>query len=153
MSTEININPDAIGKDRYRMPVITAQSRKNNKTYLTNIDIVAKALHRTDKELLKFFGLDLSTQTNEKQMCVNGVYSVDQLSESLTNYIRQYVLCSKCGNPETKIFISKSKKLKCGCKACGHLQCLDTSLRYEKWLFTVGCINNSSRGKSKKKRK
>lgn len=132
----INVNPDKIGKDRYRMQTVQCQSRKNNKTYLLNLDIIAKALDRTSTELLKWFGHQLNSQVNTKFVCLNGVHTEDTLQQEIYNYIKIYVLCSKCKNPETKLVYSKSKKLKKGCIACGELitfECID---KYEKWLRT-----------------
>lgn len=158
MSTtqQINVNPDKVGKDRYRMPQVQCQSRfvelyslflcltifvrKNNKTYILNLEDIAKAINRTSQELLKYFGIALNSQTNMKFVCLNGVHTDQRLQELIHNYIRKYVLCSKCQNPETKIrYSNTSKKIKIGCIACGHVNSLEPNDKFEKWIQ-----NNSS---------
>lgn len=131
----LNVNPDKLGKDRYRMPKIQCQSRKNNKTYLLNLDAIAKALDRNSEELLKYLGFALTTQCNTKQICLNGVFPAEKLQEELFSYIKKYVLCYKCKNPETKSKYSKSSKsIKIGCIACGHIHSIDPNDKFEKWL-------------------
>lgn len=136
--SKINIDPDKFGKDRYQMPSVQVRSQKNNKTYFTNLDEIAKDLDRTSEELLKFLGYHLNTQITPAQSSLNGVYSTEKIQESVYDYIRAYVLCPVCNNPETKVFQSKSKKLKIGCAACGNSQELSktSTSKFDKWMLT-----------------
>ena len=135
--SKLNINPDKFGVDRYRMPQIEVRSQKNNKTYFTNVEDVSKSLSRNSKEIVKFIGLTNGTRANVKKFCINGEYSQSQIQESVYDYIRTYVLCPVCNNPETKIFVSKSKKLKIGCQACGGTGELNNNPKFDKWLSIV----------------
>lgn len=149
----LNVNPDKIGIERYRMPSVKIQSRKNNKTYIININEIAKALDRGPEELLRFIGLTLSTQVNSGDFSVNGVYTVTKVQETVYKYISSYVLCNVCANPETQLFISKSKKLKRGCKACGASNDVLNNARFDKWLFTKYSSKPSKPSKKKKSKK
>jgi len=134
--TRLNVDPNKFGADRYQMQSVEIRSQKNNKTYFTNIEDISKDLNRTSDELLKFLGYHLNTQTNSSQSSFNGVYSTEKMQEAVYDYIRAYVLCSVCNNPETKIFLSKSKKVKIGCAACGHCQDVSNNSKFDKWLLT-----------------
>lgn len=148
--SKLNVDPDKFGADRYQMPPVEVRSQKNNKSYFTNVDDVAKDLNRTSDELIKFLGYHLNTQTNTSQQSFNGVYTTEKMQESVYDYIKQYVLCPVCNNPETKVFVSKSKKLKIGCIACGANQQISNNSKYDKWLFTKLGSSGSSKKKNKK---
>jgi translation initiation factor 5 len=135
--SKINVDPDKIGQDRYQMPPVKVRSQRNNKTYFTNMQEVATDLNRTSEELLKYLGFYLNTQTNTSQLCFNGVYSTEKMQEAVYDYILAYVLCPVCKNPETTIALSKSKKLKIKCAACGCSQEIGTSnSKFDKWLLS-----------------
>lgn len=133
--TKINVDQTKLGPDRYQMDAIECRSQKNNKTYITNLPEIATSLNRTSEELLKFIGYSLSTQTNSSQIAINGVYTKEQLQTIMYDYISKFVLCPTCRNPETAIFLSKSKKMKIGCKACGASSELSTIDKFGKWLY------------------
>ena len=138
---EVNINPDKIGKDRYRMPSLIVQNRRNNKTYIQNLDKVAQSLNRDVDALLKYIGVTLGAATTGQQKndpwCVNGVYDSVKLTAVLYDYIRMYVLCSKCTNPETNIALSltNSKKMLKSCIACGTDTALPNTTKFDNWLL------------------
>ena len=147
--SQLNVNPDKTGIDRYRMPPVQTQSRKNNKTYFTNINKVTKALDRTPEQLIRFIGLKLATRvdTTPNAMCVNGEYTTAKIQETVFQFIKQYVLCTVCKNPETMLFVSKSKKLKCGCKACGASKSIAHNSKFDKWL--LGALAELSKNQKK----
>ncbi len=141
MSSELNINPDKLGKDRYRMPSMIIQTRRNNKTYIQNLDKVAQALNRDVEQLLKYMGFALGTSTTSQNKndpwCVNGVYDATRLTAILYDYIRSYVLCMKCTNPETNIVLSvnNNKKMLKSCIACGTDAPLEISSKFDALLL------------------
>lgn len=146
--SKINVDPDKFGADRYQMPSVDIRSQKNNKTYFNNIDEIAVKLQRTSEELLKYIGYSLSTQLDLKQKAINGVYSKEKMQESIYDYIRSYVLCPTCNNPETHLGVSKSKKLKIGCIACGAKNNLSfNNAKFDKWLQTKLEVSQKSKKK------
>ena len=148
--SKLNVDPNKFGADRYQMPAVECRSQKNNKTYFTNIEDISKDLDRTPDELFKFLGYHLSTQTNTSQNSFNGVYTTEKIQESVYDYIKAYVLCPTCNNPETKLFVSKSKKLKIGCIACGANQEISSNSKFDKWMLIK--FGESLKEKKKKKR-
>uniref|UniRef100_A0A3B4XJH3 Eukaryotic translation initiation factor 5 n=1 Tax=Seriola lalandi dorsalis TaxID=1841481 RepID=A0A3B4XJH3_SERLL len=136
---------------RYKMPRLIAKVEgKGNgiKTVIVNMVDVAKALNRPPTYPTKFFGCELGAQTQfdtkNDRYIVNGSHEANKLQDMLDGFIRKFVLCTECDNPETDlvnqrfpqyltIFYSSSqhvnpKKQTIGtsCKACGNRGMLDT---------------------------
>jgi translation initiation factor 5 len=70
----------------------------------------------------------LGAQTNYDKKTgtsiVNGAHDAKKLSEVLEIFIKKYVQCYSCGNPETVIKIRK-ECIFLKCKACGHTSDVD----------------------------
>jgi translation initiation factor 5 len=53
----------------------------------------------------KYFGCELGAQTNfdvkNERYIVNGEHDANKLQEILYGFIKKYVLCPSCDNPET----------------------------------------------------
>lgn len=64
----------------------------------------------------KYFGCELGAQTQMSggRYIVNGAHEGSKLQEMLDGFIRRFVLCSECENPETDL-VGHSWN------ACGHL--------------------------------
>ncbi|KAF0270048.1 hypothetical protein FOG48_00792 [Hanseniaspora uvarum] len=133
----MSFNINRANKDpfyRYKMPAITAKTEgKGNgiKTNVTNLLDVSRAINRPNEHVLKFFGFELGAQTKldykTDKFLVNGVHDPAKLQNVLDIYIKKYVLCDSCMNPETTFqFYGKANSKKVGeimkdCKACGKL--------------------------------
>ena len=108
---------------RYKMPKLTAKvegSGNGIKTVITNMSAIAKALGRPPSYPTKYFGCELGAQitTNNDSYVVNGSHDPDKLLELLYGFIRKFVLCSKCTNPETILSVS-GQTIRQKCIACG----------------------------------
>ncbi|KAI5074045.1 hypothetical protein GOP47_0012058 [Adiantum capillus-veneris] len=130
------LNIGASNKDdafyRYKMPrLITKVEGRGNgiKTNLVNMVDVAKALARPPSYTTKFFGCELGAQSkfDEKTgtSIVNGAHDTTKLAGLLENFIKKYVQCYGCGNPETEIIITKSQLINLKCAACGFVSDVD----------------------------
>lgn len=130
------LNIGASNKDdafyRYKMPrLITKVEGRGNgiKTNLVNMVDVAKALARPPSYTTKFFGCELGAQSkfDEKTgtSIVNGAHDTAKLAGLLENFIKKYVQCYGCGNPETEIVITKSQLINLKCAACGFVSDVD----------------------------
>ena len=143
MSDSINVNPnidDAFY--RYKMPKIQCKVEgKGNgiKTVIPNIQEVARALHRRSDYLTKYFGLELGSQTivGDRDI-VNGAHDAARLQTILSAFIKKFVLCQKCDNPETDLIIEGSKKRQIimqVCVACGHKEAVDMTHRLTTYII------------------
>lgn len=112
---------------RYKMPKINAKVEgKGNgiKTVIVNMAEVAKAIGRPATYPTKYFGCELGAQTQfdykNERFIVNGSHDAVKLQDLLDGFIRKYVLCPACDNPETELLVSAKKQtISQGCRACG----------------------------------
>lgn len=126
---------------RYKMPRLQAKVEgKGNgiKTVLVNMVDVARALARPPTYVTKYFGCELGAQTqfdvkNERYI-VNGCHDAGKLQDMLDGFIKKFVLCEKCENPETVIKVKKNM-IGASCKACGHIFTMD--MRHKLTTFIV----------------
>lgn len=117
---------------RYKMPrlVTKIEGRGNGiKTNVVNMVEVAKALARPPAYTTKFFGCELGAQSKYDDKTgtsiVNGAHETAKLAGLLEIFIKKYVQCYGCGNPETTVNISKSQLITLKCAACGFVSDVD----------------------------
>lgn len=145
---------------RYKMPRILAKVEgKGNgiKTVIANMPEVSKALARPPTYPCKFFGCELGAQTqfdfkNERYI-VNGSHDPAKLQDLLDIFIRKFVLCPECDNPETHL---KVKKTAIGqhCAACGYRGMLDMRHKLTTYILKNPPETNPAKtGSSKTRRK
>ncbi|OMP04946.1 Translation initiation factor IF2/IF5 [Corchorus olitorius] len=130
----VNIDPE--NRDdafyRYKMPQMQTkiEGRGNGiKTNIVNMVDIAKALARPASYTTKHFGFELGAQSefDEKTgTCrVNGSHGTAKLAGLLDKFIKKYVLCYECRNPETKMLINKNQAIQLKCAACGSVSYVD----------------------------
>eukprot|EP01137_Pigoraptor_chileana_P011783 Opistho-2@63220 len=117
---------------RYKMPKLLAKVEgKGNgiKTVLVNMVDVAKSLQRPPTYPTKYFGCELGAQTQfddkNGRYIVNGSHEAVKLQQLLDGFIKKFVLCAQCKNPETNLRIDKHDNIWANCIACGHRGMLD----------------------------
>ena len=140
---------------RYKMPRLQAkiEGRGNGiKTNVVNMVDVAKALARPPAYTTKFFGFELGAQTTfdkeSGKAIVNGAHEVRKLTELLEIFIKKFVQCYACGNPETVMKIDKRQCILLDCKACGFRSSVD--MRHK---LTGFILKNPPEDKKDKKEK
>ncbi|KAH3853733.1 eukaryotic translation initiation factor 5-like [Dreissena polymorpha] len=130
----VNINSEVTDQFyRYKMPKLIAKVEgKGNgiKTVIVNMSDVAKALQRPPTYPTKYFGCELGAQTQfdakNDRYIVNGSHDANKLQGLLDAFIKRFVLCAECCNPETILSVSqKAQSIKARCIACGHSANLD----------------------------
>ncbi|KAL0438014.1 UNVERIFIED_CONTAM: putative eukaryotic translation initiation factor 5-2 [Sesamum latifolium] len=117
---------------RYKMPrMITKIEGRGNgiKTNVVNMVDIAKALGRPASYTTKYFGCELGAQSKFDEKTgtshVNGAHETAKLAGLLENFIKKFVQCYGCGNPETEIIITKSQMINLKCAACGFISEVD----------------------------
>ena len=98
---------------RYKMPRLVAKVEgKGNgiKTVIVNMVDVARALARPPTYVTKYFGCELGAQTQfdikAERYIVNGCHDGAKLQDMLDGFIKRFVLCEQCDNPETVLKVS-----------------------------------------------
>jgi len=161
MSLNVNRNvTDAFY--RYKMPKLLAKVEgKGNgiKTVIVNMSDVAKAIGCPPTYPCKFFGCELGAQTQfnfkDDRYIVNGSHEAGKLQTLLDVYIKKFVLCNKCENPETTLLPNERKQtISQTCKACGHQAMLDMRHRLTTFILkNPPDVKPSTQGQSMTKRK
>jgi translation initiation factor 5 len=136
---------------RYRMEPLRTKIEGNGngiKTVLTNMDNIGKSLNRPPSYPTKYFGCELGAQTRfddkTARYIVNGAHEAGKLSELLDEFIKKFVLCPSCNNPETDLLIDKNNDIVRVCKACGQRNLVD--MRHK---LTTFIMNNPPPGVKK----
>ncbi|KAM2155349.1 hypothetical protein FF1_047022 [Malus domestica] len=141
---------------RYKMPrmVTKIEGRGNGiKTNIVNMVDIAKALARPPAYTTKYFGCELGAQSkfDEKTgtSIVNGSHDTAKLAGLLENFIKKYVQCYGCGNPETEILITKTQMIQLKCAACGFVS--DVDMRDKLTTFIIKNPPEQKKGSKDKK--
>jgi translation initiation factor 5 len=114
---------------RYKMPKLLAKVEGTGngiKTVVVNATAIAKALNRPTTYVTKFFGCELGAQVQmnakEDRYIVNGAHDCEKLQNLLDGFIKRFVLCPHCDNPETNLSFRKRNggEIHQVCAACGY---------------------------------
>ncbi len=113
------VPPEVFESKRFEIPksVIFVEG---NRTILRNYRDIALALNRDPQHLMKFLTRELATAgVIEAQRAVfQGKFTSRTFDELILRYTKNYVLCSECGKPDTRI--EKQDRFQfLVCEACG----------------------------------
>ncbi|KAL7086276.1 hypothetical protein ACP275_14G329500 [Erythranthe tilingii] len=141
---------------RYKMPrMITKIEGRGNgiKTNIVNMVDIAKALSRPPSYTTKYFGCELGAQSKFDEKTgtshVNGAHDTAKLAGLLENFIKKFVQCYGCGNPETEVIITKSQMINLKCAACGFIS--DVDMRDKLTTFIIKNPPEAKKGSKDKK--
>lgn len=161
----MTVNIDRTNTDtfyRYKMPRLVAKvegSGNGIKTVVANVVDIAKSLDRPPTYPLKYFGYELGAQTmidakNERYI-VNGSHDAMRLQEMLDGFIKKFVLCPNCNNPETVLQVKKAL-IRQNCAACGHNCVVDMKHKLTSYILKnppAEAVEYGEKGKVKGKGK
>jgi translation initiation factor 2 subunit 2 len=112
--------PDLGGSDE-RLVVPDAQAQKDGAfTRLTNLAAIADALAREPEHLHRSIQRELGTngQYEDGRSRYNGNFSGSDFDAAVRSYMDEYVLCSECGLPDTRL-VTEGRNQMLRCDACG----------------------------------
>ncbi|KEG15663.1 eukaryotic translation initiation factor 5 [Trypanosoma grayi] len=127
---------------RYKMPAIMTKvegSGNGIKTVFPNIHDVCLAINRPEEVLMKFFQSEIGAQRTvlekDDKFLIMGSHTEERVQEKVYDFIRKFVLCRSCRNPETQLLVERNKKgvpqISLSCGACGKVMKLtDLDARY-----------------------
>jgi translation initiation factor 5 len=129
---------------RYRMPCVQGKYESGGngaKTALPNLGDVARALDRPVTWLHRFLGTDLGIKPvlndGGRVFIIMGHHRVDDLQLCVNRFIRAFVLCTKCRNPETTLSAKNTKlNIHQRCRACGWHGALPTTHKLSNYVRT-----------------
>lgn len=89
-------------------------------TVLENFGQIADVLNREPDHLMKFLTREMGTagKIDGQHAVFQGRFTADAIAEQIEAYVDDYVKCSECGRPDTKL-IKSERVLVLQCEACG----------------------------------
>ncbi len=89
-------------------------------TVLENFSAIADRLNREPEHIFKFLLRELGTagKIDGGRAIFQKRFSTDVISELINAYVKEYVICSECGRPDTHL-IKSERILTLRCDACG----------------------------------
>lgn len=108
-------------KDRFEIPKVKGHVQ-GNKTIVSNFQQIADVLRRPPEHFLKYVLKELATpgELKAKAVIFSSKISATRINEKIRQYAHEFVLCSECGKPDTKLMkeggFTFLKCLACGAK-------------------------------------
>jgi translation initiation factor 2 subunit 2 len=95
-------------------------------TRLTNINAIADALSRDPEHVHRFVQREFGTngEFDGERSRYNGEFDERDFEAALDSYADEYVLCSECGLPDTKL-VTEDRTQMLRCEACGAFRPVD----------------------------
>lgn len=116
-----NLPESVKNRERFEIPVVKGHIQ-GNKTILTNFNQICQTLGRDPKIVWKYILKELASPglLKENQAIFGRKLSSDMVNEKIKKFAENFVICSECGKPETKIEkqdnITYLRCLACGAK-------------------------------------
>ena len=114
-----SIKPIEHNGERFEIPKIEGHL-EGTKTVLTNIPQIVSYLRRPQDHLVKYLLKELATSGTIKNslLILQRTINSSAINDKLTDYVREFVICSQCGKPDTELLKDKDF-LFMNCLACG----------------------------------
>lgn len=114
-----NLPEQTAASSRFEIPEVKG-SVQGNRTVVSNIQQIAKALSRPVEHLLKFMLRELATTGDLKEgnAIFMGKFGAAMLNQKIVKYVKEFVTCEQCGKPDTTLTKDKGITFK-RCEACG----------------------------------
>lgn len=112
--------PD-IGGDESRLDIPDPETQKDGAfTRFTNLNDIADVLSRDEEHVHRFVQREMGTsgKLENGRGRYNGTFSEQDFSAAIDAYVDEYVLCSECGLPDTRL-VREDRTPMLRCDACG----------------------------------
>lgn len=106
-------------KKRFEIPRIVSLIQ-GNKTIIKNFSEILSTLRRNERHLSKFLFKQLATPGSMEgdALVLQRKVSHSMLQKKLEDYIKEYVFCKICGEPDTTL-VKEGRITSMKCEACG----------------------------------
>src|SRR3972149_1898150 len=105
--------------DRFKVPTLILETQ-GSKTIIKNFSEILSAIRREANHLSKYLFKELATpgSVQGENLIIQAKISQSNLQKKIDEYLREYVYCRVCGEPDTKL--SKEGRITfLVCEACG----------------------------------
>ncbi len=106
-------------KDRFQVPGVDTEIQ-GNKTLIKNFSDIATTLRRDPAHVSRYLFKELATPGNMQgsTLILQRKLTSDFIQGKIDSYIKEFVLCKVCGEPDTK-FVKEGRITIIQCDACG----------------------------------
>ena len=114
-----NITETGASQERFTIPPPRVFI-EGKTTILDNFGEIASTLRRDPDHVMKHLLGELGTagKVEGNRAIFNGKFDQDQISSIIRGYVEDYVICSECGKPDTRL-VKDARILMLRCDACG----------------------------------
>jgi translation initiation factor 5 len=142
MSDLVNMNGSDDPFYRYLVKRIKVK-HETGKTVIINNDIVSKQTGRPNDWIVTYIGQVLGVSTNidrrnHNKCTLTGKHEEYIIQDKYFEFVKKYILCKHCYNPETLPKIIGKKKnmsIDLSCRSCGKAYQLDSSDKFVKFML------------------
>jgi len=142
MGDIVNMNGSDDPFYRYLVKKIKVK-HETGKTVIINNDIVSKQTGRPNDWIVTYIGQVLGVSTNidkknQNKCTLTGKHDEHIIQDKYFEFVKKYILCKHCDNPETLPKIIGKKKntsIDLSCRSCGKAYPLDTSDKFVKFML------------------
>ena len=115
----LSIPKKALEHERFVIPRADSLIQ-GKKTVMRGFGALLKDLRRDKKHFLKYLMKETGAPVTEhgNNLTIGGKINSIEMNKIIANYFSQFVLCSECGKPDTKIVTEHGTKMM-KCEACG----------------------------------
>ena len=155
MGDLVNMNGSDDPFYRYLVKRIKVK-HETGKTVIINNDIISKQTGRPNDWIVTYIGQVLGVSTNidkknQNKCTLTGKHEEHIIQDKYFEFVKKYILCRNCYNPETLPKIVGKKKntsIDLSCRSCGKTYPLDSSDKFVKFML-LHPINESDDKKIK----
>jgi translation initiation factor aIF-2, beta subunit, putative len=114
-----NVTEPSESVERFTVPEAKAYI-EGKTTVLENFAEIADVVRREQDHLMKFLLGELGTagKIDGNRAIFNGKFEPSLINNLIKNYVDDYVICSECGKPDTRL-VKDDRVLLLRCDACG----------------------------------
>jgi len=96
---------------------------EGSRTIVTNFSQIVSCVRRPSWHLMKFLSKELasSAEVSGDRLILSRRLSSKDINERIGRYVNRFVICSKCGKPDTEMTLLECNAL-IKCMACGAKQ-------------------------------
>jgi len=142
MSDLVNMNGSDDPFYRYLVKRIKVK-HETGKTVILNNDIVSKQTVRPNDWIVTYIGQVLGVsinidKKNQNKCTLTGKHEEHIIQEKYFEFVKKYILCRYCDNPETLPKIIGKKKntsIDMTCRSCGSTYSLDSNDKFVKFML------------------
>ncbi len=112
--------PEVVSKsERFELPKVKGHV-EGNKTIIVNFYQIIDILNRKVEQIVKYLQRELATPSHfeDKRLIFGRKLSSSMINDKIKKYTEEFVLCEKCGKPDTQLIEENGLTKKC--MACGH---------------------------------